>query len=319
MIDTIILQNLTTKNTLEMGKSFGHKYIIEDNGIDWGDVEAVHNRYTNLTGIGNIITSTKLDTRRVSITGRVCPTHTIKQISQMYDVYTAKEIEEKRFEEIKDAEKPLSQLINPLHYIRIRLGNYYIDGKPTTSIQYSHKEKENNEIYCKFTFTLDCSDPMFHFKTVLETQLSGLVGGFHFPVIIPKNEGMHFGNLIRYQLIAVQNMGDVDIGALIRIVAKGEVVNPRISSVYGEEEIVVNKTLHAGEIVEIDTNERTIVGYHSQGSAGENDFSYWDFDNSWIQFTVGANLIGYSADDDTQNAMDITIRTNPSFFAVEGQ
>ena len=319
MIDTIILQNLTTKNTIEMGKSFGYPYILETDGIDWGEVDAVHSNYTNLTGIGNIITSTKLDTRRISITGRVCPKHTVKQISDLYDVVTMEEINQKRLEEILEYEKPLSQLVNPLHYIRIRLGKYYIDGKPTTSIQYSHKEKENNEIYCKFTFSLECNDPMFHLKNVIETPLSGIASGYHFPVVIPSDKRMHFGVLIPYQLIGVRNMGDVVLGALIRIEALGIVVNPRISSVYAEEEIVVNKTLSPGEIVEINTNDRTITGYSSQGSAGESYFPYWDFDNAWIQFAVGANLIGYSADDGTENNMKITVYTNPSFFAVEGQ
>ena len=319
MIDTIILQNLTTKNTVEMGKSFGFPYILETDGIDWGEVEAVHSKYTNLTGIGNIITSTKLDTRNITITGRVCCTHTNKQLSLMYGLDTLEEINQKRLDEIKDAEKVLSQLVNPLHYIRVRLGNYYIDGKPRTSVQYAYKDKENNEIYCKFMFVLYCSDPMFHYKDVVEVPLSGVSGGFHFPVVIPENTGMHFGTILSYSLITVRNMGDVAVGAVIRIEATGIVVNPRISSLYAEEELVVNKTLYEGEIIEIDTNSRTITGYSGQGSAGQSYFPYWDFDNSWIQFAVGANLIGYSADGDTQNNMDITITVNPSYFAVEGQ
>lgn len=316
MIDKVLLTNLTNQTSLNLTKSFGNNYLIET--IDWDAVPATHNKYNNLTGVGNTITSTKLESRTIAITGRVCSKYTKKQIADLYGVSTLEEINNKKIEEIEVAKKQLSQVINPLHYIRINAGEYYIDGKPDSSVVFSDKESENNEIYCKFTFSLTCSDPLFHYSTSTETQLSGIYGGFHFPVTIPRPNGMHFGIQRSFQLVVVNNSGDISLGGIIYIKATGIVVNPIITNVYTQDSIRIVKTLTYGEVVKIDTVNRKVTGA-PDGITFQNYFSYWDFSNKWFMFDIGDTLFGFSADDETYKSMDVWVEINKSFYSMEDQ
>lgn len=318
MIDNIRVLNLTTGVELSMGKARGFAYILDTDGIVWNDVQATHNSYVNLTGVGNTITSSKLETRTVSVTGKVCPTHTNKQIAELYDLSTVAEIAAKKIEEIEEYKKYLSQLINPLHYIRVISNDYYIQGKPQASVNFSPNWKENNEVYCKFTFSLECNDPLFHSKASNETQLSGTFGGFHFPVVIPSPNGMHFGIRKSYQLVNVSNSGDISLGGIIHLKATGTVVNPVLTNVNTQEFIKINKTLSSGEVIEIDTTNRKIRG-SVDGETFTNYFAYWNFDNTWFQFDVGDTLFGFSTADQTYKNLNMWIEINKSYYSMEEQ
>lgn len=318
MIDEITITNLYTEAELEFKKEHGNSFLLETDGISWGETDATHSSYVNLTGIGDIITSTKLNTRSIAITGRVCSAHTNREISEIYDVTLYSEIIEKKLEEIEASKKLLSQLVNPTHYLRISHNDYYIDGKPTASVTFSDKWKENNEIFCRFTFSLECNDPMFHYKTSSETPLSGTYHGFHFPLHIPKPRGMHFGEKISYQLLNVNNSGDVSLGGVICIKANGTVNSPTFTNVETNETIKIHKTLSEKEIVKIDTVNRKVTG-STDGENYVNYFSYWDFDNVWFQFDIGDTLFGFSTDDDTYRNMDVWVEINRSYYSLEDQ
>lgn len=318
MIDEITLKNLSTDKSLLFTKTPRNIYMLEDDGIDWDAAEASHNTYSNLTGIGNKVTSTKITDRTISITGRVCSSYTMKEIAQLYNVNTVDEINEKRILEIEAAKRALSQLINPQDYIRLSYKDYYIDGKPETSVKFSPSWKENNEIYCKFTFSLYCEDPLFKYKIDTTTRLSGVNGGFHFPVVIPKTNGMHFGTIMNYQLAIVHNTGDVALGGIIKFKANGTVKNPILTSISEDKSIQIVKTLQQDEEVLIDTTKRTVMGT-TDGVTYTNYYQYWNFDNSWIQFLVGDTLLGFSADDETYVNLDVSIAINKSFYSMEAQ
>ena len=318
MVDNIRVLNMTSGTELSMGKTRGFAYVIETDGINWNEVGANHNSYVNLTGVGNTIASTKLNSRKISVTGRVCSIYTNKEIAQRYGISTLKEIVDKKLEEIEKYKKLLSQVINPLHYLRVFSSDYYIQGKPSSSVTFSANWKENNEIYCKFTFSLECDDPLFHYKTSTATQLSGTFSGFHFPVVIPKPNGMHFGIKKSYQLVTVNNSGDTALGGIIYLKALGTVNSPTITNVWTQEFIKINKTLQAGEIVKIDTLNRKITGA-VDGETFQNYFSYWDFDNTWFQFDIGDTLFGFSTPDETYKSLSIWVEINKSFYSMEDQ
>lgn len=318
MIDNIRVLNLTTGVELAMGKTRGFAYLLETDGINWNDVKATHNSFVNLTGVGNTITSSKLESRTVSITGRVSSIFTNKEIAQRYDISGAAEIAAKKLEEIEEYKKYLSQTINPLHFIQIISNDYYIQGKPQSSVTFSPSWKENNEIYCKFTFSVECNDPLFHSKTSEATQLSGTFGGFHFPVVIPSPNGMHFGIRRSYQLVNVTNDGDTALGGIIFLKATGTVNNPTLTNVWTQEFIKIHKTLQEGEVIEIDTVNRKIVGA-TDGTNFTNYFAYWDFDNTWFQFDIGDTLFGFSTPDSSYKSLNLWIEINKSYYSMEEQ
>lgn len=316
MIDTIQLQNLYTNALITLGKTKKNTYVLETDGISWGETDADHNSYTNLAGVGDVITSTKLKARSVSVTGRVCCPYTNAALMEMYGVNTEEELNKIKIKEINDAKDKISQIINPLHYVRVIIGAYFIEGKPSSSIIFSNKEKENNEIYCKFTFTLRCNDPLFHYKSNIEIPLSGIQGGFHFPVVLPKPRGMHFGTKIPYQLITIHNPCDISLGAIIYVKAVGRVTPFEITNVFTQETLKVHKTMSVDEVIKIDTVNRKILGSTDAGTTFQNYFAYWDFDNTWLQFNVGDSLIGFSTNDDTYKNMSVWCEIDLKYYSL---
>lgn len=318
MIDEITLKNMDTLKSVTMSKEFGNPYVIETDGIQWGTVSATHNTVSNLTGVGHIVTSTSVKDRPISITGRICPVHTTKQIATLHNTSDIEEIEQYKLFEIEDACAALSKIINPFSVLRISIGDFYIEGMATASLSISHKWKENNEVYKKFTFSLECANPMFLLKNKRNVVLSGVSGGFHFPLRIPE-AGMHFGEVQKYQLVLVENFSDIPTGVVIYMKATGTVENPTLTDVYSQKSIRIKKTLSANEIVKIDTVARKVYGSTDNGQTYEYYLDYWDWDNDWMEFPVGSSLLGFSADNETYKSLIVWIELQQSIYTLQGE
>lgn len=318
MIDKITIKNMDTLKSVTMSKSFGSPYVLETDGINWGSVGATHNKVSNLTGVGHIVTSTSVKDRTVSITGRICSVRTNKQIATLYNTSDAEEIAQYKLFEIEDACAVLSKVINPFSVLRLFIGDFYLEGMPMSSLVVSDKWKENNEIYKKFTFSIECANPMFLFKNKRATALSGVMGGFHFPLGIPKS-GMYFGTIRRYQLVWVENLSDVPTGAVIYMRATGTVENPTLTSVYSQKSIQIKKTLSENELVKIDTVERKVYGSTDNGQNYEYYLDYWDWKNDWMEFPVGTSLLGFSADNETHKNLIVWVELQQSIYTLQGE
>jgi len=127
------------------------------------------------------------------------------------------------------------------------------------------------------------------------------------------------GKKSQYQLIVLQNKSDVPIGGVITFKALAGVVNPKVTNVYTQDKILLNKTLSAGEIVKVDTINRTVLGSLDNGATYSNYFKYWDFQNNWIRFVAGNSLIGFSADGDTYKSLQLSIAIEQEFYSVKEQ
>ena len=106
-------------------------------------------------------------------------------------------------------------------------------------------------------------------------------------------EPIEFGYRLTKQIVEIENIGDVD--APIRVVfrAHGQVEKPYIQDVETREMIRINKTLQAGDVLEITTE----FGNKNVYLNGEKAHHYLDFLNStWLQLKPGINLIKYGAE-----------------------
>lgn len=319
MIDEITIKNLTTQDEIVISKTPRNTFMLDTDGIDWGSVPGNHSTYTNLIGVGNIITSTKIDTRDVSVTGVVCSPRTTKQIAEYYGVSTLDEIAEKKLKEIEEAKKHISQLLNPVDFIRITAGKYWIQGKPSSSVEFASTWAENNEILCHFTFSLYCNDPMFYLDKVRTEALNGLVGGYHFPIAIPKPNGMHFGVLLPYLSTEIDNEGDNSVGAIFYIEAEGNVSEVTFTNVETQEFMRVEKSLEAGQILRIDTKNRRVEFSADKGATYESILSAWDFNSTWLQFPVGVTAINYSTTDKSYRNARIWVELSEAFYSIGAQ
>ena len=63
---------------------------------------------------------------------------------------------EAQLEDIEQKKYELNKVITPLQDVRIIVGDYYIDARPTSPIRFGDSEKENNEVLCCLLYTSRC-------------------------------------------------------------------------------------------------------------------------------------------------------------------
>lgn len=307
------VRNMVTDDRVTFGQEGTCDYLYNSDGLDWGNASATHNTYNYPGQVGVSIYSSKINERDISITAWV------------YYILTKKEMEtvdrnkwnEYAYERIKKKKDILSGVFNPSDYVRITTGGYYIEGKPAASVKFGSNEEDNNIYFCKFSVTIYCSNPMFKKETVVQKAITGDTPAWHFPFII-SNEPVVFGTRVDYLSLSIENEGNVAIGGKIKLIAKGEVVNPTITNVETGERIVVNKTMSSGEVITITTidgQERGIVG--SISGVEENYLRYWKFTNDWMKFQKGTTLIEYSTENQAEDSLEVVVELNPEKYNLE--
>lgn len=315
MVTGFIIENQTTKQRVTLGMNPKFDYVYKENGLDWGYAPATHSTYFYPGQVGEKISMTNITGREVMFTGYVHYIPTEGERSA-YDKSTWVKLIENKIHEKK---KVLNALINPNDYLRVIVGNFYIEGKPTRSVQYGNTREENNEYFCMFVINIHCPNPMFHKVVSPNTVVSGSSPGFHFPLSIP-DTGYKLSTRTDYLVISVDNEGDSAVGGIITIKADGEVLNPTIENIETGESLTVYKTMRKGEVIEIDTRLGENQGIKGgQGEATQNYFKYWDFENDWIQFGIGSVLVGYATDNGAEALMTVTIEIRPEKFGLEEQ
>ena len=313
MVSNFILENRTTQKQITFGQSDEYDYLFKSDGLDWGSVPAAHNTYNFPNQVGVSISSTKIKERDITITGYVYYLLTEDERKlldrNMWNEYC--------YEKIKDKKRILSEVVNPSDYVRFIIGNYYIEGKPSSSVKFGNTEEDNNIYFCKFMIIVYCNNPMFKKNTITKTVISGSSGLFHFPLVLKKS-GLPMSSRKNYLMLAVENEGNVEIGGKIIFKAKGEIVNPSVENLNTGETITINKTLQSGEIVTVNTvdgKEKGITGYLNGMTTSY--FNYWNFENSWFKFQQGTTLVGYSTENAAENLLDVSIELNPEKFNLE--
>ena len=315
MVTGFIIENQTTKQRATFGMNPKFDYVYKENGLDWGYAPATHSTYFYPGQVGEKIAMTNVTGREIMITGYV---HYIPTEGER-SAYTKDEwailIENK----IKEKKKVLNGLVNPYDYLKVIINNFYLEGKPTRSIQYGNTREENNEYFCLFVINIHCPNPMFHKVVSPNTVLSGSSPGFHFPLSIP-DTGYKLSTRTDYLVISVDNEGDSTVGGIITIKADGEVVNPTVENIETGEHFTIYKTMRKGEVIEVDTRLGENQGIKGgQGEATQNYFKYWDFENDWIQFGIGSVLVGYASDNSAEALMTVMVEIKPEKYGLEEQ
>lgn len=297
MVENITLKNLTTSAVLELDMVTTPYYILDN--VDWGQIGSTHHSYKYINQIGVYVTGTSLETRDIAITGWV-----IADTERQMD----------------DRKRMLNSFVNPQQLIEIEYKQYRLNFLPDNSIKYGTTIKENNEVMCKFKIDGIAPDPLFkedHEDRVAAATTKGL---FHFPLIINKTEQspptIMFGLREPSLIINVYNSGAVATGMRLVFKATGTVVGPTFINVKTQKYFKINKTLVAGEEVEINTNtgERKITG--RLNGVESNYFKYMDLNSTFLQLEKGDNLFRYDADENL-DGLEAYVYFNNRYLEVQ--
>ena len=297
MVERIILRRARNQEELVLDMVSTPDYILGE--VDWGSVKGAHHSYKYVNQVGESIANTTLGTRPITIVGWIVAANQ----SHMTLL-----------------KRKLNSFINPQEVVTMFYSDYKINFVPDETVKYSVSMAENNEFFCKFQIVGTAPNPLFSdgFETI--STFVTTVPSFHFPLTLSKDspdKGVVFGKRTASLIVNAVNKGSVAVGMKIVFKANGTVINPGIVNVNTKEDFTINKTLVAGEEIEITTNigEKSVKG-RIENNEFINYFMYKNIDSSWLQLDVGDNLFRYNADEGIDN-LDVFVYFYNQYLEVQ--
>lgn len=297
MVERIILRRTRNQEELVMDMVSTPDYILKS--VDWGVVKGTHHSYKYVNQVGETVANTSLGTRDIKIEGWIVAESESHMIL---------------------LKRKLNSFVNPQEAVTMFYSDYKINFVPDETVKYSISAAENNEIFCKFEIDGTAPNPLFSDDFETKSAFVETVPSFHFPLVLSKtlpDKGAVFGKRTASLIVNVNNKGSVSVGMKIVLKANGTVINPGLTNVNTQENFTINKTMIAGEEIEI----TTIIGEKSvKGKIGNNGFTnyfmYKDMDSSWLQLDVGDNLFRYNAEDGIEN-LDVFVYFYNQYLEVQ--
>ena len=174
--------------------------------------------------------------------------------------------------------------------------NVYIDGyvESFDCNFFNEKEVAQISILCPYPYFSDDMDVDFDFSTI--TPL------FEFPFDID-SDGIEFSTIVLGEEKNIINNGDIETGMLIQFTAAGGVTNPKLINTVTNEKVLVNLSLSAGDVLEINTNrgKKSVKLIHN--GVISNQINALDKTSKWLQLEVGDNLFVTDATSGGENLL----------------
>ena len=147
----------------------------------------------------------------------------------------------------------LLSIVRPDLAAKFYADDYYLNVRPTSTPTIDPTRK-----FAKFQFSVLAAYPYWQKDENAKVELASIEYGFKFPWNISKE--YFFGKVIEEQFFTIANRGQLPVPFTVTFFARGDCVNPKITSVNTGRFLAINKTLIAGErvVVEI-THDRTYV------------------------------------------------------------
>lgn len=183
-----------------------------------------------------------------------------------------------------------------------------IHGKP---------EIYRKEVLLEFVIPLDCLNPFWREDKETKEDIASWVAAWHFPCVIEKEntKSMIFGHRAENLIVDCYNESDVSTGMRIRFIALGEVINPVLLNVDTEEFIQINVTMHAGDVIEINTKYGNKGAKLIRNGVETDYFRFIDVDSTFMQLAIKDNNFRYDAAEGV-NSLDVAIFYNKEYLGV---
>lgn len=319
MIQELQIINKVNGKQLSLARDGSTQYVLDE--VDWDVPSVSFSTYRVPFQIGVSLSGVELGTRKPSITGYVVSrVHGREFLGRGWNEFL-----EAQLQDVEQKKYELNRVINPLQEIRIVVGEYFVEGRPSNAVKFSNKENENNEVLCMFTIDVDCFSPMFRSDKGKQTVFAQIQPKFRFPLVM-KETGNIMGVVSNQKIINIINDGDCDIGGIIKLEAVGGVVkNPTIFNVSTHEQFMVKLTLQDGDYLLINTRigEESVIHHYAnylstRKPKDENAIGDVIEGSTFLQFKQGSNLYGYSVEEGSDVFVNLTIDMDEQFLNLKG-
>lgn len=284
---------------VEIGEN-SDAYVLDQDGLDLGSVNSTHNMTQYIDLVGKHLDSTVLSPRDISIIGWV--------IGENETI-------------INQRKATLNKLVNPIHKVRLEIGDYALEFYPDSSIQYSKEWNYNNEWMCKFQIQGTATMPLFTLKKYnVYGQTSELTGFTHLPLVIQKDVGFVLGYYPLSTLPKMNNIGDIESGFTFYLTADGgDITNFKLVNHTTNQKIEFNLNLLNGQQIEICTEIGKQYAKIVSENVETNILKYMSSDSDIdMKLVIGVNDLELTTDDG-KRYMKAKLEFSPRFLEVEGR
>lgn len=287
-----MMVRLTTKDQKREVIFDNVSYVL--NELDLGSAEAAISTIKGINQVGEYLNSSTIGTRDISITGYVLADS---------------------IEEMRQKKRDLIKLVNPLNSFYLVIDQYKLNCVSLDTVKFAAATHENNSQLAKFVLSAKAVNPCFELMNEKTIKVALWKGMFCLPFTVSPSKPFVVGVREPEKISTIKNEGDIATGMVVEFIAKREIKKPYIFNMNTREEIKINKTLKAGEIVRVNTNygNKTVRGVLNDEET--NYFKYLDINSSFIQLESGENLFRWGAETN-ESSLEVNIIYSPKFLGV---
>lgn len=296
----------------------GNGFVLDS--VDWDHPNGSLQTFRIPYQIGLSLLDIEVGTRAPVITGYIVADKEKRdgRLGQTWEEYYSEQLKN-----IEEKKLMLNKIVNMFQDLRVSVGEYYLQGRPTAPVIYGSAASENNTVLCHFTINVECANPMFRLSTEKKVSMSTVENMFVFPWFI-KETGNVFGKIEKQSLVNVINNGDCDIGGIIVFKAiNGNVTNPKVFNATTGEYIEVDMTINQGDTLTINTRfgEESITHYDqdAEGEKNKTAIMYVKEGSTFLQFRQGSWIYGYEVEEGTEVFVDMEINMDEQYYNIKEQ
>ena len=149
-----------------------------------------------------------------------------------------------------------------------------------------------------YNVRLTAVEPYWRDRIETIVPIADTIGSFHFPLTIPKGDGVCFGIKNSSLIANIYNRSSIKVGMRIIFIANGTVTNPQLFNINTRKFLRLICDMEAGERIAIETGQDNTVTRIKNGVT-EDYIGHIDLaggGDEFLELNPGNNLLRYGAD-----------------------
>ncbi|MED1419013.1 phage tail family protein [Bacillus smithii] len=238
-----------------------------------------------------------------------------RDLSLLFYLYVAGKSEDWIQKKRDQVFKVFNPIYNPITLqLKTETKDLRVDVNVETTPSIAPGFANSNRVWQKVLVQLSTGDPFFQETVMRKVEIATWVPMFEFQMELSE-EGLEMGQRSPSLIVNVLNDGQVSTGMIIQFTALGTVENPSLFNVNTREYFKLNRTMLAGEVITVNTNQGKKRVESSLNGVTTNIFNYMEFGSKFMQLEVGDNLFRYDADSNLEN-LEVSIYFTPKYIGV---